>query len=127
MNLTIDQVSKLTKLAVPTLRAYTTRMSLGKKVGNKRVYTQADVQKLLKVSKKSSVKRNAKSPAKKAVARKRPVKSKPTKASIVPLKETAGMLTPVSTKRAKPSFWSRLFRGDKQKKVVSLMDAKLTK
>ena len=117
MNLTIDQVSKLTKLSVPTLRVYTTRMSLGKKVGNKRVLTQADVQKLLKAPKRSSAKRNAKSPTKKAVSRKRPVKSEPTEASVALHKKTATKSTQVSTKPAKPAFWSRLFRGNKQKKV----------
>jgi hypothetical protein len=93
-------------------------MNLGKKVGNKRVFTQADVQKLLKAPQRSTAKKNAKSPAKKAVARKRPVKSESTKASVTIPKKTATKSSQVSTKPAKPSFWSRrLFQGKKQRKL----------
>ena len=124
MNLTIEQVSKLTKLSVPTLYAYASRKKLGKRLGNKRFFTQADVQLILKDSRKSTTKR-AKSPIKKATIRKGPSKSKPIEAP----KPTAAnsQRTTAVVKSQKPSFWTRLFRSRKRPKKVSVMDAKTTK
>lgn len=136
MNLTIEQVSKLTKLSVPTLYVYSSRLKLGKKVGNKKVFSQADVQKLLKSSRKSPPAKKAtsgkKSPAKKrptskAPARKRsrgtikarPISTSDAKARPVPAVASAPVSTPT-----KPTFWARLFGGSKPKQKVSLMDAK---
>jgi len=125
VNLTIQQVSKLTKLSVPTLYAYASRKKLGKRVGNKRFFTQADVQKILRGSKKSPAKMKEKSPIKKATIRKRPSKPKPIEVS----KPTAASFKPTTAavKPQKPSFWTRLFGSRKEPKKVSLMDAKTTK
>jgi hypothetical protein len=125
MNLTIEQVSKLTKLSVPTLFAYASRKKLGKRLGNKRFFTQADVQLILKDSRKSPTSKKAKTPIKKATIRKVPSKSKPI-AAPKPTAANSERTTPV-VKSQKPSFWTRLFRGRKRPKKVSLMDAKTTK
>jgi hypothetical protein len=131
MNLTIEQLSKLTKLSVPTLRVYVSRQKLGTKVGNKRMFTQADVQKLLKESKKSPAKSSKSAARKVGSAKKSPAAREPAK--------TAGArpaaARPVDKARASgssgktgtSSFWTRLFGGRKQKAKVSLMDAKTTR
>ena len=76
MNLSIEQVSKLTKLSIPTLRVYVSRQKLGTKVGTKRLFSQSDVQKLLKAAKKSPTAKKTKSPSRKASAAKKPASSK---------------------------------------------------
>ena len=113
MNLTIEQVSKLTKLSVPTLYAYASRKKLGKRLGNKRFFTQADVQLILKDSRKSPGRKKAKAPIKKAI-RKAPSKSKPIEAP----KPTAAnsQRTTAVVKSQKPSFWTRLFGSRKRPK-----------
>lgn len=125
MKLTIEQASKLTKLSIPTLRVYASRQKLGKKVGNKRVFSQADVQKVLKGSKKSLAKKKAKSPLKKRS--RRTVKTEPIVASVS--KPTAAKPKPnmMATRSPKPSLWTRLFGNRKQQQKVSLMDARTTK
>jgi predicted DNA-binding transcriptional regulator AlpA len=110
MNLTIQQVSKLTKLSVPTLYTYASRQKLGKKVGNKRVFSQADVHQLLKgSSKKSPPKKTTKPPARKTskrvVKRELPKKAKPMVGSHT-------LLTPTTRK---PSAWTRLFFGKRSR------------
>lgn len=127
MNLTIEQVSKLTKLSVPTLYAYTSKRKLGKKVGNKKVFTQADVQKLLKGSTKSPSKKKSKPPARKISARRKPAKPEPISASVAKPIATSPKQQTVTFKSPKPSFWTSLFGGRKQKQKVSLMEAKTTK
>jgi hypothetical protein len=132
MKLTIEQLSKLTKLSIPTLRVYVSRQKLGTKVGNKRMFTQADVQKLLKVSKKSPGK-SSKSPARKSGgAKKSPPAREPAKTAVArpatarPAADKA-RASGNSGKTVKSSFWARLFGGRKQKAKVSLMDAKTTR
>jgi hypothetical protein len=127
MNLTIEQVSKLTKLSVPTLYSYASRQKLGKRVGNKRVYSQADVQKLLKGPKKSPSKKKRKPPARKISAGKKPVKTEPISASVAKPMAASPKPNTMAVKSPKPSFWTRLFGGRKQQQKVSLMDAKMTK
>jgi predicted DNA-binding transcriptional regulator AlpA len=121
MNLTINQVSKLTKLSVPTLYVYASRNRLGKKVGNKRVFSQADVQKLLNKSKKPAAKKEAKIPTKRT--RKPPAKAVPVASS----KAKAVTASSKSIKSTKPSLWTRLFGGRRQQKKVGLMDMKKNK
>jgi len=150
MKLTIEQVSKLTKVSIPTLRVYVSRQKLGTKVGNNRFFSQADVQKLLKGTKKAAAKETkpaAKAPAKKAKPAKqakassrpkasaaKPAASKPAAAKPAPVKapaqKTAAPRTDkpeLKVKPARPSFWSRLFgsRGPKQK--INVLEAKTTK
>jgi len=136
MNLTIADLSKKTKLSVPTLRVYVSRYKLGKKVGNNRVFTQADVDKLLKSSKGSKGKakggqkpksvKTAKT-AKAAKAVKKPAKARVSKrtapAKVAPV-AAAEKPMPKSEKR---SFWSTLFGTRKPKQKVDLMQAKSTK
>jgi hypothetical protein len=110
MNLTIQQVSKLTKLSVPTLYVYTSRQKLGKKVGNKKVFTQADVQKLLRGPKKSLGKKIAKVLAMTAISRKRQIKRAPIRVSNAKPKAA---ISNTGTPTPKPSFGTRLFRPKK--------------
>jgi hypothetical protein len=123
MNLTIEQVSKLTKLSVPTLYVYASRQKLGKKVGNRKVFSQADVQKLLKGSKKSPPKNKLKAPAKKTG--RRAIKTEPLKAT--KSKAINNAASPLAAKPKGASFWGRLFGGRKPQQKVSLMNAKATK
>lgn len=124
MNLTIQQVSKITKLSVPTLYAYTSKQRLGKKVGNKKVFTQADVQKLLKGSKPNR-KSKPKTPAKRAT--RKAIKAEPIASSNGKAKPASVMRNPTAEKSQRPSIWTRLFGGQKKPQKVSLMDAKTTK
>jgi hypothetical protein len=121
MNLTIEQLSKLTKLSIPTLRVYVSRQKLGTKVGSKRVFSQSDVQKLLKATKKSPVKKTKPSPKKSTGAKKSAAAREPAKAASRPAAARP------AAKTSRPSFWTRVFGGGKQKPKVSLMDAKTTR
>ena len=75
MNLTIEQLSKVTNLSVSTVRVYASQRNLGKKVGNKKIFSQAEVRILLKGSKKPS-----KTPSK--PVSKKPVKKAPKAAAV---------------------------------------------
>jgi hypothetical protein len=126
MKLTIEQLSKLTKLSIPTLRVYVSRQKLGTKQGNRRVFSQADVQKLLKDSKKTPVARKAKTAPKKSAAG--PKKAGNPPASKPARKPAATNAKPAAAvKSARPSLWSRLFGARKQKQKIGLLDAKVTK
>jgi DNA-binding transcriptional MerR regulator len=125
MKLTIEQLSKLTKLSIPTLRVYVSRQKLGMKVGSKRLFSQSDVQALLKASKKSPVAKAGKSTPKKKVAAKKT--KEPTKAAAARPKAEKTRTSEPAAKRVKPSFWTRLFGGRQQKTKVSLMDTKTTR
>ena len=145
MKLTIEQVSKLTKLSIPTLRVYVSRQKLGTKVGNNRFFSQADVQKLLKGTKKQT---SAKSPAKtagkpaKVKAPARPASKpaakpapkaaqkpaqKPVQKAAVQRPSPAPEKTDLPVRTPRPSFWSRLFGARKPKQRITVMDAKTTK
>jgi hypothetical protein len=99
MNLTIQQVSKITKLSVPTLYTYASRLKLGKKVGNRKVFSQADVRRLLKSSRKSTQKKKAKLSVKEPI--KKTIKRAVTYASKPVVAET----------KSKRPFWTRLLFG----------------
>src|SRR5208337_2820701 len=129
MKLTIEQVSKLTKLSIPTLRVYVSRKKLGTKVGNKRVFSQLDVQKLVKASKKPRAERKSKAPARRVVTRKKPAKPE---TAITPVGKSMANSSKPSSQIAKSnhrSFWSRLFGGRQQtqKQKISLLDAKASR
>ena len=122
--MTIEQLSKKTKLSVSTIRVYTPKMKLGKKVGNRRVYSEADIAKLTKGSKKPDSKKTSKPTAKKAtkkVATKRATKKTAMHRAVVTTKEVPAPTAP------KSSFWNRVFGGNKKEKKISLVDAKLKK
>jgi hypothetical protein len=113
MNLTIEQLSKITKLSVPTLYTYASRQKLGKKVGNKRVFSQADVQKLLKRSKKPPQEKKAKPPAKKRGKR-------AIKTTVATPKAASSNASSIAVRSTNPSFWTRLFGGRKEMEKVTL-------
>ena len=132
MKLTIEQVSKLTKLSVPTLRVYVSRQKLGTKVGNRRLFSQAEVQELLKSSKKSSGKGKgaARSPARTAKKKPQPrTAAKPRTAKPSATKPRTAK-PPVAKpempmpKPEKRSFWQRIFGERKPKEKVKLLEAK---
>jgi hypothetical protein len=111
MKLMIEKLSRLTKLSIPTLRVYASRQNLGKKVGNKRVFSQADVKKLLEGSRKTQARRRATTETKKQGATKKPIKAEPIRASVGQPKVTDSTRGTPSFKSRKPSFWTRLFGG----------------
>jgi hypothetical protein len=135
MKLSVEQVAKLTKLSVPTLRVYASRQKLGKKEGNKRYFSQEDVKKLLKGpsvsgAKKKKAGKTAAAPTRKrkpAAAKKAAGKAarSPVKTSrkTAPPAPAAKRTEPVNPPVQKRSFWSRLFGGAPKQKVT-LMDAK---
>ena len=127
MKLNIGQLSRLTKLSVQTLRVYVSRQKLGKKVGNKRVFSQTDVQKLLESSKKSPAKKRSLANPKRAETTKKAIKSASGKANISKPKVSNSTRSKVVMKTAKPSLWTRLFGDRKQNQKVSLLDARLSK
>jgi hypothetical protein len=147
MDLTIEQVSKLTKIPIPTLRVYVSRQKLGRKVGNNRVFSQADVQKLLKGSRRGSAKTESSAPTRKAAKKSAPKaakaakSSKPKPAAAKPAAKTAPkpVAKPATKAAAKPQvpakpepkatrpgFFARLF-GRQPKKKVDLLSARTTK
>ena len=131
VKLTIEQLSKLTKLSVPTIRVYVTRKKLGTKVGRSRVFSQADVQKLLATSKGTGATRKAKPAGKKVSAGKRPPRAAQTRKG--PTQEKRPEQEKAAAKRAeepgisaskKQGFWSSLFGARQPKKKVNLLDVK---
>jgi len=127
MKLTIEQLSKLTKLSIPTLRVYVSRQKLGRKVGDKRVFSQSDVQKLLKSSKRPPAEKKIKPPHKKAEASKKTIQAVQKGSHVAKPNASISKAGELSTKSAKPSFWTRLFGGRKKKQKVNLLDVKTTK
>ncbi len=123
MNLTIEQLAKATKLSVSTLRVYASQRDLGKKVGNRRVFTQADVQTLLKGSRKPPRKNGTKAPVKKANRK----AAKPEFDAATKPKPVDVVSKPVVAKPLKPSFWNRVFGGTRSQKKISLMDVRTNK
>jgi hypothetical protein len=127
VKLTIEQLSKLTKLSIPTLRVYVSRQKLGTKQGNRRVFSQSDVQKLLKDSKKTTVASKSKTAPKKPVVGKKSARTGAAAARGVKARAANGKPAAAAPKAARPSIWSRLFGARKQKQKVGLLDAKVTK
>ena len=106
MKLTVEQVAKMTKLSVPTLRVYASRQKLGKKEGNKRYFSQDDVKKLLKGA---SAAPSKKAPAKKAATKaQKKVAKKPARASrkTVTAAPAAKHAEPVKTQKAEKKSFS---------------------
>ncbi len=141
MRLTIEELSKRTKLSVPTLRVYVSRQKLGTRIGNNRFFSQADVEKLMKGSKRGAGKgRGAKArktgPAARSArakqARSRPARAKPVRKAPAAAKPATpvrpAVAAPVAArpeqKPVKRSFWSRLFGGRRPPQKISLMQAK---
>ena len=122
MNLTIEQLSKLTKLSVPTLRVYVTRRKLGRKVGKRRVF-QVDVQKLLKTSKGS----NGNMKAKAKTSRVKPSKDTLVSKQDKKLKVVQPKIESPKLEPKRKGFWSSIFGARKPKEKVNLLEAKTRK
>jgi hypothetical protein len=99
------------------------RQGLGKKIGDRRVFSQSDVQKLLKGSKKSSPKKKPKAPSKKTSRK----ATKPKQIAVVKTETTSSSQSLIAAEPTQRSFWNRLFGGRREKEKISLMDAKMTK
>ncbi len=131
MKLTIEELSKRTKLSIPTLRVYVSRQKLGTKVGNNRYFSQADVDKLLKGSKKSGRKAAKGSKSRKVAPSRKPAKAKSARAKAVRKVPVSVKAPTPKVERPEPkpqtvkrSFWSRLFGGPKKPQKIALMQAK---
>jgi hypothetical protein len=132
MKLTIEELSKRTKLSIPTLRVYVSRQKLGTKVGNNRYFSQADVDKLMKGSKRGGGRKTAK--AAKAAKSSRPARTARKKTAVTRARKPVVAAKPapapqvqkpeLKARPARRSFWSRLFGGPKKPQKISLMDAK---
>ena len=127
MKLTIEQLSKLTKLSIPTLRVYVSRQKLGTKVGEKRVFLQSDVQKLLKSGKNAPAEKKVRPRTKKAKASKKTIKVVQKRSGAAKPNDSISKPITLSAISTKPAFWTRLFGGRKQKQKVSLLDVKTSK
>ena len=124
MKLTIEQLSKLTKLSIPTLRVYISRQKLGTKVGNKRVYSQTDVQKLLRSPKKLPAVRKPETPAGKVVARGKSERRQLAGTSTAKTEDTSSSSNTRTASESTLSFWTKLFGGGKKKRKISVMEAR---
>ncbi len=98
MRLTVDQVSDLTGLPVPTIRVYASRLKLGTRIGNNRFFSQADVQRILKGKRPETEKKAVKASPKKAA--KKPAKKAAKKAARKPAKKTAKKAAKKPAKKA---------------------------
>jgi len=107
MNLTIQQVAKATGLALPTVYTYSSRLKLGKKVDNRKVFSKRYVQKMIKSSKKFKPTKKAKPPVKKGV--KQAVKRAVAYAS-KPIEVTATSKAPIAS-NVKRFGWTRFLFG----------------
>ena len=105
MKLTMEQLSKQTKLSVATLRVYVSRQKLGTKVGNRRVFSQSDVQKILKNSQRSKEKSKGKKKANVGKVVRKPTRVRATKQSIITKKAPLAKRDQTTAKPEKRSFW----------------------
>lgn len=120
MKLTVEQVAKKTNLSTATVRLYASRKKLGTKEGNRRYFSQKDVDLLTKTPSSGGRKRKAAkkaAPAKRKVGGKKPATAVSTFAAAIPAKP--------APKPESRSFWSFFRRQPTQK--VSLLDAKVKK
>jgi hypothetical protein len=140
MKLTIEELSRRTKISVPTLRVYVSRKNLGKREGNKRVFSEDDVQKLLKGEKRSKKsvkapgsrgKKRAQASRKRGPAKKRAAARKSSAKKSAPVKATPSKPAPAKdAPQARPvqrSFWDFLRGKPKTSQKVGLLEAKTTK
>ena len=127
MKLTIEQVSKLTKLSIPTLRVYVSRQKLGTKVGNNRVFSQSDVEKLLKKSKGSTKNSKGKRKANAASSAKKGTQVRASKQSTIKTRVSVTRVESPMPKSEKRSFWQSIFVTRKPKQKVKLLEAKTTR
>ena len=70
MKLTVQDVAKMTKLSVSTVRQYSWRMKLGTKEGTRKFFTQAEAKKIGSKSLPKAAKKKAK-PTKKTATKKK--------------------------------------------------------
>jgi DNA-binding transcriptional MerR regulator len=124
MKLTIDQVAKLTGLSVSTVRAQTSKQHLGTKVGNKRSYTQGDVQKLIKSSGKRKTSRKPKDAKKQASRNLKTSKSAGKQTPIKNVSKSQPTESVSAVTLQKKSFWAFIFPRARQKAKVSLLEVK---
>ena len=141
MKLTVEEVAKLTKLSVATVRLHAANKKLGTKEGNRRYFSGKDVEaikassssgsankKAAKAEKKTAKKPGRKPAAKKAAVKKSPARSQAKRPAGKPVLESKPKLAVKQESQPQPekrSFWSFLRPRPKQK--VSLLDAQVKK
>ena len=135
MKLTVEEVAKLTKLSVATIRLHAAKKKLGTKEGNRRYFTRKDVDEIKGSSSSGS---STKKPAGKRPAGKKPADRKPAgkktlgrppaarKVSAPPVVEVkARQVAKPEPRPEKRSFWSIFSPRPRQK--ISLLEAKIKK
>jgi hypothetical protein len=129
MKYTVEQVAKLTKLSTATVRLYASRKKLGTREGNRRYFSQKDVDLLTKTPSSGARKRKPgrkAAPAKRKVGGKKPSRAASTSAArelkAKPAEKIAAKPAPKPERR---SFWSFFQRKPKEK--VGLLDATVKK
>ena len=136
MKLTVEEVAKLTKLSVATIRLHAAKKKLGTKEGNRRYFTRKDVDEIKGSSSSgSSTKKPARSrkptgqkPAAGKPAGKKPLGRPPAarKVSAPPVVEVkARQVAKPEPRPEKRSFWSIFSARPRQK--ISLLEAKIKK
>jgi hypothetical protein len=130
MKLTVEEVAKLTKLSVATIRLHAAKKKLGTKEGNRRYFSRKDVDEIKGSSSSgSAAKRPAgKKPADRKPAGKKPLRKPPAgrKLSAPPVVETkARQVAKPEPRPEKRSFWSIFSPRPRQK--ISLLEAKIKK
>lgn len=145
MKFTVEEVAKVTKLSVATVRLHAAKKKLGTREGNRRYFSREDVDVIKGSSRSVGEKRAApgRKPAGRKPAAKKPAAKKPAPKSAAPAKRRGrppakrpaasapqpmvkqpAAPAPVQ-KPAKRSFWS-IFRPQPKQKI-SLLDAKIRK
>jgi DNA-binding transcriptional MerR regulator len=127
MKLTMEQLSKQTKLSVATLRVYVSRQKLGTKVGNRRVFSQSDVQKILKNSQRSKEKSKGKTKTNVGKAARKPTRVRATKQLIITKKAPLAKRDQTTAKPEKQSFWRSFFGTKKPKQKVNILEAEISR
>jgi hypothetical protein len=133
MKLTVEEVAKLTKLSVATVRLHAANKKLGIREGNRRYFSRQDVETIKGSSRSAGGKQPAsgrkpagrKPAAKKNAARKAAVKKNAAPAPVQQPKTRQAASAAPAQKPAKRSFWS-LFRPQPKQKI-SLLDAQVRK
>jgi len=136
MKLTVEEVAKLTKLSVATIRLHAAKKKLGTKEGNRRYFSRKDVEEITGSSSSgSATKKPVKSrkPAGKKPAAGKPAGKKPLGRPQAARKISAPPVVEAKTRQvAKPeprpekrSFWSIFSPRPRQK--ISLLEAKIKK
>lgn len=138
MKLTVEEVAKLTKLSVATIRLHAAKKKLGTKEGNRRYFSRKDVDEIKGSSSGGNAKKKpagagkkpgrkpAAKAAGKAAAAKPAARRQARRPSAPPVTEPkARQAAQPEPRHEKRSFWS--FLRPRPKSKISLLEAKIKK